>query len=70
MLGPLPRLHRLLTAAVVLLSAVLAGTYAGFEPQVPVTVRAGVVVGALGGLLLTWLLLHPARRLPPGRARS
>ena len=70
MLGPLPRLHRLLTAAVVLLSAVLAGAYAGFEPQVPVTVPTGAAAGALGGLLLTWLFLHPARRLYPGRVRS
>ena len=57
MLGPLPRLHRLLLiSATVLVVGIASGAWIALFTLLAVT--AGAVVGAVAGLLLGYLLVH------------
>ena len=64
MLGPLPRLHRLVVCAVALLTCAGVGAWVAFTLPVPVLASGGAAVGASCGLLLVGLLL---REPPPAR---
>lgn len=60
MLGPLPRLHRLVVVAVTLLVGVASGAWVAAFTPLAVAVSAGAAGGALAGLLAAYLLLHEA----------
>lgn len=66
-LGPLPRLHRLLLIATVLVVGIASGAWIALFTPLPVAVTAGTLVGAVAGLLLGYLLVHdfsqPTRNL-------
>ena len=57
-LGPLPRLHRLLLIATVLVVGIASGAWIAMFTPLPVAVTAGAMVGAVAGLLLGYLLVH------------
>lgn len=57
-LGPLPRLHRLLLTATVLVVGIASGAWIALFTPLPVAVTAGAMVGAVAGLLLGYLLVH------------
>jgi xanthine/uracil permease len=57
-LGPLPRLHRLLLIATVLVVGIASGAWIALFTPLPVAVTAGAMVGAVAGLLLGYLLVH------------
>ena len=67
MLGPLPRLHRLLLIPAVLVIGIASGAWIALFTPLPVAATAGAAVGAVAGLLLGYLLVHdfshPARTL-------
>jgi hypothetical protein len=66
-LGPLPRLHRLLLITTVLVVGIACGAWIALFTPVPVAVTAGTMLGAVAGLSLGYLLAHdfsqPARTL-------
>jgi xanthine/uracil permease len=57
-LGPLPRLHRLLLIATVLVVGIASGAWIALFTPLPVAATAGAAVGAVAGLLLGYLLVH------------
>ena len=72
-LGPLPRLHRLLLITTVLVVGVASGAWVALFTPLPVAVTAGIALGAVAGLLLAYLLVHdfsqPARPVHVHRRR-
>lgn len=58
MLGPLPRLHRLVIIAIALAASVAFGVWLGLEPHLPVLVSSGAGLGVLLGAGMAWLLVH------------
>ncbi len=63
-IGPLPRLHRLLVVATALVVGMLSGIWLVNATAVPALVAAGVGWGLLAGLLLTYVLLHDFHHRP------
>lgn len=61
MFGPLPRRHTHLITFAVLVLCLGAGLWLGVYPAVPVLVSAGLVMGLVAGLALSWLAVHTAR---------
>lgn len=69
-IGPLPRLHRLLVVATALIVGVVSGMWVVNVAGVPALVAAGLGWGLLAGLLLTYLLVHDFDHRPqPVRVR-
>ncbi|WP_395659900.1 hypothetical protein [Nocardioides sp.] len=69
-IGPLPRLHRLLVVVTSLIVGMLSGIWLVNATGVPALVAAGVGWGLLAGLLLTYVLLHDFHHRPqPVRVR-
>lgn len=58
MIGPLPRLHRLLVMAVTLLAGVAGGAWVAYFTRVPLQIGAGAVTGALVAAVASYLFLH------------
>jgi hypothetical protein len=58
MLGPLPRLYRVLLVVVSVIVFLTAGAYVGHLTVVPVPIEVGAVLGAFAGLAVAWALLH------------
>ena len=58
MFGPLPRLHRALLALTVLLLGIASGAWVAHATAMPVAVTAGAALGAVGGAVLAYALLH------------
>ena len=61
-MGPLPALHRLLIAGVVLLLSTASGAWLAERLDMPL---GGLGVGILAGCLFTFLLVHDFRRTRP-----
>ena len=69
-IGPLPRLHRILVVTTSLLVGLLSGVWLVHVTGVPTLIAAGVGWGLLAGLLLTFVLLHDFHHRPqPVRVR-
>ena len=58
MLGPLPTLHRLVLVTVALVVCVGIGLWFGAVPEVPLTLRVGLIVGAAAGAAAAFVLVH------------
>lgn len=63
-IGPLPRLHRLLVVVTSLIVGMLSGVWLVYVTDVPALAAAGVGWGLLAGLLLTYVLLHDFHHRP------
>lgn len=61
-MGPLPALHRLLIAGVVLLLSVASGVWLAERHDLPL---GGFGVGIAAGSVLAFLLVHDFRRTRP-----
>jgi hypothetical protein len=57
-LGPLPRLYRVLLIIVSVVVFLVAGAWVGHLSAVPVPIAAGALLGAVAGLAVAWALLH------------
>jgi phosphate/sulfate permease len=68
-LGPLPRLHRLVLVITVVLVSAAAGTLVAARAVPPAEASAGAAVGALVGLLLSFALVHDFSHRHPRPAR-
>jgi len=69
MLGPLPRLHQLVVAAVVILALTTVGAWSALATPLPTSL--GAVLGALTGLGVAHRLLHdPHEPRRPRQART
>ncbi|GAA4366910.1 hypothetical protein [Nocardioides caricicola] len=58
MIGPLPRLHRLLVVAVALIVAIASGAWVAHFSPLPVAAAAGAMWGFLAGVVLAYVLVH------------
>jgi hypothetical protein len=58
MLGPLPRLHRLLLVTIALAFCIGAGAWLAIWTPIPLVATAGATAGALVGVLVAYLLAH------------
>ena len=61
-MGPLPALHRLLIAGLILLLSVASGVWLAGSYNLPL---GGLGVGVAAGSLLAFLLVHDFRRTRP-----
>lgn len=61
MLGPLPKLYRVVVSLTALLLFVSAGAWAAFMLPYPILVSVGASVGLAVGAACTYLLLHQSR---------
>lgn len=61
-MGPLPALHRLLIAGLILLLSVAAGVWLAGRQDLPL---GGLGVGLVAGSLFSYLLIHDFRRTRP-----
>jgi hypothetical protein len=71
-LGPLPKLYRIVVSVVALLLFVSGGAWAAFMLPYPILVSAGASVGLAVGALIAYLLLHEShapRHVPMHRHR-
>lgn len=69
MLGPLPKLYRVVVALAALLVCAAAGAWSAFMLPYPVLVGAGASVGLAVGVACAYLLLHQSRTATPQRVR-
>lgn len=70
MLGPLPKLYRVLVTLTALLVFVGGGAWAAYTLPYPILVSAGAGVGLAVGAIATYLLLHGSGpTVQPQRAR-
>lgn len=58
MLGPLPKLYRILVALTALLVCAVGGAWAAFMLPYPILLSAGASVGLAMGAGITYLLVH------------
>jgi hypothetical protein len=56
-LGPLPKLYRLVLATVSVVVFVAAGLWLGEEAD-PLTPPLGAVLGVMAGVLVAWAMVH------------
>lgn len=64
MIGPLPRLHRLLVVAVALIVAIASGAWVAHFSPLPVAAAAGAMWGFFAGLVLAYVLVHDFHHQP------
>jgi hypothetical protein len=64
LLGPLPRLHRLVLVAISICSGVLAGAWIAHATPLPVAVSMGALAGGLLGPLVAYALVHTSPAEP------
>ena len=70
MLGPLPKLYRILVALTALLVCAVGGAWAAFMIPYPILLSAGASVGLAVGAGITYLLVHGTGSHPePQRIR-
>ncbi|WP_243057367.1 hypothetical protein [Nocardioides sp. SR21] len=70
MIGPLPRLHRLLVVAVALIVAIASGAWVAHFSPLPVAAVAGAMWGFFAGIVLAYVLVHDFHAHPhPVRLR-
>lgn len=69
MLGPLPKLYRLIVLLAALVVFVAAGAWAAFMLPYPILLSAGAGVGLAVGALCAYLLLHDTRHGPASQHR-
>lgn len=60
MLGPLPKLYRVVVSVAALLVFVVGGAWAAFVLPYPVLVSAGASIGLGIGAVCAYLLVHPS----------
>ena len=65
MLGPLPRLHRVVVVLALLVLCATVGASMGADPSVPFLVGTGLVGGAAVGVLMSFALLHQRHQHQP-----
>ena len=65
MFGPLPMLHRVVIVLGSLVVWTGLGLWSALVAHVPVSVGAGVALGALAGVVTAYVLLHDFHRDPP-----
>lgn len=58
MLGPLPRLHRVVVVLAMLVLCAAIGASMGASPSVPFLVGTGLLGGAAVGAVMSFALLH------------
>jgi hypothetical protein len=63
-LGPLPKLYRIVVSVVALLLFVAGGAWAAFMLPYPILVSVGASVGLAVGALIVYLLLHESTHAP------
>lgn len=59
MLGPLPRMYRVIVVAAAVLLFVGAGALAAYTLPYPILISAGASVGLAVGAIAAYLLVHP-----------
>lgn len=64
MLGPLPKLYRVVVSVVALLLFVAGGAWTALMLPYPILVSAGASVGLAVGALMAYLLLHETHHAP------
>lgn len=64
MLGPLPKLYRIVVCVVALLLFVGGGAWAAFMLPYPILVSVGASIGLAVGVLIAWFLLHEPHHAP------
>lgn len=70
MLGPLPKVYRVLVAVTALLVFVGGGAWAAYTIPYPILISAGAGVGLAVGVAAAYLLLHSSGpRVQPDRVR-
>ncbi len=70
MLGPLPKVYRVLVTVAALFVFVAGGAWAAYTIPYPVLVSAGAGVGLAVGAFAAYLLVHPSGpRVEPDRVR-
>ena len=70
MLGPLPKLYRVLVTLTALVLFVGAGSWSAFKLSYPVPGTMGLGLGLAVGAVISYLLLHtPSATLQPHRVR-
>lgn len=70
MLGPLPRIYRVVVVVAALLLFVGAGAFAAYALPYPILVSAGASVGLAVGVIAAYLLVHPHQEsAEPARPR-
>lgn len=75
MFGPLPALHRLGLVLGALLLGAAIGFWLGAEPEIPLDLRGGILLGTATGIAAAFVLVHDFRRrqprpVPPHRRAS
>ncbi len=60
--GPLPVLYRVGLVVGALSIWIGLGLWSGLMPDVPVTVGAGILLGAIAGIVTAYVLLHDFHR--------
>lgn len=72
MLGPLPTLHRFVLVLSALVVCVGIGFWFGAMPDVPLTLRAGLLAGTAAGAAAAFVLVHDfhERQARPARERK
>lgn len=69
MLGPLPKLHRLLVSTAAVLVFAIGGAWAAFKVPYPVLVSVGASIGLAVGAVCAYLLVHQPVASPQRRRR-
>ena len=69
MFGRLPRLHRDLLVAIVLVTCTALGAYAIYATPLTCSPRVGAAFGMVVGLTLAYACVHPSRRAQPRPVR-
>ena len=64
MLGPLPRMHRLVIGGLVVATCLGLGVWMGVTPMVPVLVTSGALLGLLAGAVLAWVVVRDSHADP------
>ena len=69
MFGPLPALHRFALVLAALVVCVGIGLWLGATPEIPLTLRVGLLVGAAAGAAAAFALVHDFHHAHPHAAR-
>jgi hypothetical protein len=68
MLGPLPRLYRIIVSVIALAVFVAGGAWAAFALPYPLLTGVGASVGLAVGALCAFFLLHQSHRVHAARS--